>query len=50
MTFNGGGGLYSTAGDYVRFMQMILNHGRGSNNVRILQSRNCRKYDGESDR
>ena len=23
-TFNGGGGLYSTAGDYVRFMQMIL--------------------------
>jgi methyl acetate hydrolase len=26
--FNGGGGLYSTAPDYVRFMQMILNHGR----------------------
>ena len=36
-TFNGGGGLYSTAGDYVRFMQMILNHGTGPNNVRILQ-------------
>jgi CubicO group peptidase (beta-lactamase class C family) len=36
-TFNGGGGLYSTAGDYVRFMQMILNHGKGPNNVRILQ-------------
>src|SRR5579863_2155157 len=27
--FNGGGGLYSTAGDYVRFMQMILRRGRG---------------------
>jgi methyl acetate hydrolase len=36
-TFNGGGGLYSTAADYVRFMQMILNHGAGPNNVRILQ-------------
>jgi CubicO group peptidase (beta-lactamase class C family) len=33
--FNGGGGLYSTAGDYVRFMQMIL--GMGANKVRILQ-------------
>ena len=36
-TFNGGGGLYSTAADYVRFMQMILNHGAGPNSVRILQ-------------
>jgi CubicO group peptidase (beta-lactamase class C family) len=36
-TFNGGGGLYSTAGDYVRFMQMILNQGAGPNNARILQ-------------
>lgn len=27
--FNGGGGLYSTAGDYVKFMQMILDGGRG---------------------
>jgi CubicO group peptidase (beta-lactamase class C family) len=27
--FNGGGGLYSTAGDYVKFMQMILRKGRG---------------------
>ncbi len=27
--FGGGGGLYSTAGDYVRFMQMILHKGRG---------------------
>ncbi len=36
-TFNGGGGLYSTAADYVRFMQMILNHGRGANNATVLQ-------------
>src|SRR5437867_1579707 len=35
--FNGGGGLYSTAGDYVRFMQMILNRGLGSGRDRILQ-------------
>lgn len=35
--FNGGGGLYSTAGDYVRFMQMILNHGKGPGTARILQ-------------
>jgi methyl acetate hydrolase len=35
--FNGGGGLYSTAGDYVKFMQMILRHGRGEGNTRILQ-------------
>jgi methyl acetate hydrolase len=35
--FNGGGGLYSTAGDYVRFMQMILRHGRGPNGEQILQ-------------
>jgi methyl acetate hydrolase len=26
-SFSGGGGLYSTASDYVRFMQMILRHG-----------------------
>jgi len=37
--FNGGGGLYSTAGDYVRFMQMILGKGRGVNNARILQAK-----------
>jgi CubicO group peptidase (beta-lactamase class C family) len=36
--FNGGGGLYSTATDYVRFMQMILNRGRGPNNARILKA------------
>ena len=37
--FNGGGGLYSTAGDYVRFMQMILRRGRGSDRQQILQPR-----------
>lgn len=36
-SFNGGGGLYSTAGDYVRFMRMILRKGRGMNNAVILQ-------------
>jgi CubicO group peptidase (beta-lactamase class C family) len=34
--FNGGGGLYSTAPDYVLFMQMILNHGKGAH-AQILQ-------------
>jgi methyl acetate hydrolase len=38
-SFNGGGGLYSTAADYVRFMQMILNRGTGPNNVRILPAK-----------
>jgi len=28
----GGGGLYSTAGDYIKFAQMILNKGRGNGN------------------
>jgi len=28
----GGGGLYGTAGDYIKFTQMILNKGRGNNN------------------
>lgn len=37
--FNGGGGLYSTAPDYVRFMQMILRHGRGSGKDQILQAK-----------
>ncbi|HVV43687.1 MAG TPA: serine hydrolase domain-containing protein [Bryobacteraceae bacterium] len=36
--YNGGGGLYSTAPDYVRFMQMILNKGQGPNS-RILQAK-----------
>jgi|KBSSwiStaDraftv2_1062776.scaffolds.fasta_scaffold00967_4 CubicO group peptidase (beta-lactamase class C family) len=35
--FNGGGGLYSTTGDYVRFMQMILRGGRGPGKDQILQ-------------
>jgi CubicO group peptidase (beta-lactamase class C family) len=38
-SFNGDGGLYSTAADYVRFMQMILNRGAGSNGARILKRR-----------
>ncbi len=28
----GGGGLYSTAGDYLKFVQMILNQGKGNGN------------------
>jgi methyl acetate hydrolase len=36
-TFNGGGGLYSTAADYVRFMQMILRRGLSSDRRPILQ-------------
>ncbi|HTR39518.1 MAG TPA: serine hydrolase domain-containing protein [Bryobacteraceae bacterium] len=35
--YNGGGGLYSTAPDYVRFMQMILRKGRGPGKEQILQ-------------
>ena len=35
--FNGGGGLSSTAGDYVRFLQMLLNHGEG-NGARVLSA------------
>jgi methyl acetate hydrolase len=35
--FNGGGGLYSTAPDYVRFMQMFLRHGKGGDGKLILQ-------------
>jgi len=37
--YNGGGGLYSTCGDYVRFMQMILGKGRGVNKAQILQAK-----------
>src|SRR6516162_2908974 len=37
--FNGGGGLYSTAGDYARFTQMILRKGRGNGNVRVLEAK-----------
>jgi methyl acetate hydrolase len=35
--YNGGGGLYSTAPDYVLFTQMILRHGKGVNGAQILQ-------------
>jgi CubicO group peptidase (beta-lactamase class C family) len=35
--FNGGGGLFSTAPDYVLFMQMILRQGKGVNGAQILQ-------------
>ena len=34
--FNGGGGLYSTAGDYIKFAQMILRRGRGADGKQIL--------------
>jgi CubicO group peptidase (beta-lactamase class C family) len=37
-SFSGGGGLYGTAGDYIRFMQMILRKGSGSNGRRIVQA------------
>jgi methyl acetate hydrolase len=37
--FNGGGGLYSTAGDYVKFMQMILRRGRAADGQQILQAK-----------
>jgi CubicO group peptidase (beta-lactamase class C family) len=35
--YNGGGGLYSTPGDYIRFMQMILRRGRGPGGRQILK-------------
>jgi len=38
-SFSGGGGLYSTAADYVRFMQAILGKGRGVNKARILEEK-----------
>jgi methyl acetate hydrolase len=34
--FNGGGGLFSTAPDYIRFTQMILRKGRSANGDQIL--------------
>ncbi len=33
----GGGGLYSTAGDYLRFMRMVLNRGSAGSRVRVLR-------------
>jgi methyl acetate hydrolase len=38
-TFSGGGGLYSTVNDYVRFTQMILRKGRGAGGEQILKSK-----------
>jgi methyl acetate hydrolase len=35
-SFNGGGGLYSTTTDYIKFMQMILRRGSGPGDTRIL--------------
>jgi CubicO group peptidase (beta-lactamase class C family) len=37
-SFNGGGGLYSTPEDYIRFMQMFLRNGQGAGDVRILRA------------
>lgn len=37
--FNGGGGLYGTVGDYVRFMQMILNHGKAPDGTVVLRAK-----------
>ena len=35
--YNGGGGLYSTSADYIKFTQMILRHGRAADGRPILQ-------------
>jgi methyl acetate hydrolase len=37
--YAGGGGLYSTTGDYTKFMQMILGKGQGVNKARILSEK-----------
>jgi methyl acetate hydrolase len=37
--YNGGGGLSSTAADYVRFLQMFLNKGVGPEGRRILEAK-----------
>jgi len=37
-SFNGGGGLYSTAADYTRFMQMILRKGQGILQPKTVES------------
>jgi CubicO group peptidase (beta-lactamase class C family) len=37
-TFNGGGGLYSTAADYTRFMQAILRKGEGILQAKTVES------------
>ncbi|MEY4256996.1 MAG: hypothetical protein RLZZ141_2223 [Pseudomonadota bacterium] len=35
--WGGGGGLYSTAPDYLAFLQMLLGRGQGANGARILE-------------
>jgi methyl acetate hydrolase len=37
-SFNGGGGLYSTPEDYIRFTQMFLRRGKGTGDTRILRA------------
>ena len=37
-SFNGGGGLYSTPEDYIRFMQMILRRGSAPDGKKILRA------------
>ncbi|MEP7362779.1 MAG: serine hydrolase domain-containing protein [Acidobacteriota bacterium] len=41
-SFNGGGGLYSTVGDYTRFMQMILNKGMAPGGQRLLSEKSVK--------
>jgi methyl acetate hydrolase len=38
-SFNGGGGLYSTPEDYIRFTQMILRRGKGTGDTAILRGK-----------
>ena len=45
-SFNGGGGLYSTAADYVRFMQMILNQGQGILKPQTVESMRTNQIGG----
>jgi CubicO group peptidase (beta-lactamase class C family) len=37
--YNGGGGLYSTAADYIKFTQMILRRGRAADGRQVLHPR-----------
>ena len=39
----GGGGLYGTAADYIKFTQMILNKGRGNGN-QLLKAETVRRW------
>jgi CubicO group peptidase (beta-lactamase class C family) len=39
---SGDGGLYSTAGDYVKFIQMILNEGAAPDGTQLLSKRSVR--------